>query len=119
MVGKRVRAGASNAGNGAQQRARVGVLRRVEDRVDRALLHHAPEVHDDHLVAHLGDHAEVVGDEDDRHAAPAAGGSLERSRICAWVVTSSAVVGSSAIRMRGWQDSASAIIARWRSPPLS
>ena len=42
-----------------------------------------------------------------------------RSRICACVVTSSAVVGSSAMRRRGSQDSATAIIARWRSPPES
>ncbi len=39
------------------------------------------------------------------------------SSICAWIVTSSAVVGSSAIRMRGSQASAIAIIARWRMPP--
>ena len=41
------------------------------------------------------------------------------SRIWVCVVTSSAVVGSSAISSVGWQDSAIAIIARWRSPPLS
>ena len=41
------------------------------------------------------------------------------SRICAWMVTSSAVVGSSAISSRGSQASAIAIIARWRMPPES
>ena len=41
------------------------------------------------------------------------------SRICAWMVTSSAVVGSSAIRSFGRQASAIAIITRWRSPPES
>src|SRR5438874_5790096 len=41
------------------------------------------------------------------------------SRICACVVTSSAVVGSSAISSAGRQDSAIAIMARWRRPPLS
>ena len=40
-------------------------------------------------------------------------------RICAWIVTSSAVVGSSAISSAGRQTSAIAIIARWRSPPDS
>src|SRR4030095_16660851 len=35
-----------------------------------------------------------------------------RSRICAWVVTSSAVVGSSAISRRGSQERETAIIAR-------
>ena len=41
------------------------------------------------------------------------------SRICPWMVTSSAVVGSSAIRNSGSQDSAIAIMARWRMPPES
>ena len=40
-----------------------------------------------------------------------------RSRICAWTVTSSAVVGSSAISRSGFSASAIAIIARWRIPP--
>ena len=42
-----------------------------------------------------------------------------RSRICAWIVTSSAVVGSSAISRRGLPASAMAIITRWRMPPES
>ena len=42
-----------------------------------------------------------------------------RSRICAWMVTSSAVVGSSAISSLGRQESAMAIITRWRMPPES
>ena len=42
-----------------------------------------------------------------------------RARICAWIVTSSAVVGSSAIRRRGRQAIAIAIITRWRMPPES
>src|SRR4051812_11325242 len=39
------------------------------------------------------------------------------SRICAWIVTSRAVVGSSAIRSFGSLAIAIAIIARWRIPP--
>ena len=42
-----------------------------------------------------------------------------RSRICACTVTSSAVVGSSAISSLGSQDSAMAIATRWRMPPES
>ena len=42
-----------------------------------------------------------------------------RARICAWIVTSSAVVGSSAISSFGRPASAIAIIARWRWPPES
>ncbi len=37
--------------------------------------------------------------------------------IWACTVTSSAVVGSSAIRMSGWQSRLMAIITRWRIPP--
>jgi hypothetical protein len=43
--------------------------------------------------------------------------SLMSERICAWMVTSRAVVGSSAIRRSGWQASAMAIMTRWRMPP--
>ena len=38
-------------------------------------------------------------------------------RICSCVVTSSAVVGSSAMTSAGLQASAPAIIRRWRWPP--
>ena len=40
-------------------------------------------------------------------------------RICAWTMTSSAVVGSSPITIAGSHASAIAIIARWRIPPDS
>ena len=40
-------------------------------------------------------------------------------RICAWVVTSSAVVGSSASISRGVEAVAIAIITRWHMPPES
>ena len=45
--------------------------------------------------------------------------SLRSSRICAWMVTSSAVVGSSAMSSLGSHESAIAIITRWRMPPDS
>ena len=41
------------------------------------------------------------------------------SRICAWMVTSRAVVGSSAMRISGSQARAMAIMTRWRMPPES
>src|SRR5215471_8359277 len=44
---------------------------------------------------------------------------LISSRICAWMVTSRAVVGSSAMISLGSQASAMAIITRWRMPPDS
>ena len=45
--------------------------------------------------------------------------SRSRSRMPAWMVTSSAVVGSSAISTFGSQATAIAIITRWRMPPDS
>ncbi len=42
---------------------------------------------------------------------------LMSSRIWAWIVTSSAVVGSSAIRILGLHESAIAIMTRCRMPP--
>ncbi len=43
--------------------------------------------------------------------------SFISSMICAWIVTSSAVVGSSAISTAGSHESAMAIITRCRIPP--
>ena len=45
--------------------------------------------------------------------------SFSSLRICACTVTSSAVVGSSAISRSGSFASAMAIITRWRWPPES
>src|SRR5438445_2612578 len=59
-----------HARDGLQSRSGVRVLRRVEGLLDRALLQHAPDVHHDHVVRHLRDHAEVVGDEHDRGPVP-------------------------------------------------
>ena len=52
----------------AQQRLRVRVLRVVEERVDVRPLGDGAEVHDRDLVGDLGDDAQVVRDEHDRHA---------------------------------------------------
>ena len=49
----------------AQQAPRVGMLRVVEDLVERPLLDDAAGVHDDDAVGDVRDHAEVVGDQDD------------------------------------------------------
>ena len=43
--------------------------------------------------------------------------SASRSTILDWIVASSPVVGSSAIRSDGSQASAMAIMARWHMPP--
>ena len=68
-------------------------------------------IHHRDLVGHLGNDAEIVGDQDDRHAGLACS-SRSRSRICACTVTSSAVVGSSAMSSSGSHASAIAIMTR-------
>ncbi len=45
--------------------------------------------------------------------------SPSSASTCAWTITSSAVVGSSAMIRSGRQASAIAIITRWRWPPES
>ena len=77
-----------------------------------------PSVMTHDAVGHLAHDAEVVGDEQQRHAEARL--QVFRSfRICAWMVTSSAVVGSSAISRSGSLASAMAIMTRWRWPPES
>ena len=81
-----------------EQRARVLVLRPIENVVDRSLLLELAAVHHEHAVREARDDAEIVRDEDDRGVeAPLLSVRFKSSRICACTVTSSAVVGSSAI----------------------
>ena len=63
-----VRAAVVEVGDRAEQPLRVGVPRMVEQLVGARLLHLAARVHHHHPVGVLGDHAHVVGDEDDRGA---------------------------------------------------
>src|SRR4029450_11900451 len=51
-----------------EQAPGVRVLGVVEDLVEGALLHDSPGVHHGDAVRDVGDHAEVVRDEDDRSA---------------------------------------------------
>ena len=52
----------------AEQPDRIGMLRLREQSGDRRLLDLAAGIHDHDAVGDLGDHAEVVGDQDDRGA---------------------------------------------------
>ena len=45
--------------------------------------------------------------------------SLISFKICAWILTSNAVVGSSAINKSGSQQIDKAITTLWRIPPLN
>ena len=114
---ERLVARAVEARDRLQQAPRVGVLGRVEDRVGRRL---------------LDDLARRTSRRSRRRCSATTPRSWVirttamsssrwsraiRSRICACTVTSSAVVGSSAISTFGSFASAIAIIARWRMPP--
>ena len=103
---------------GGQQMARIGVLRVGEDLARRARLDDLALGHHADAVGDLAHDAEIVGDEQHRHALLLLS-SASSSRICACTVTSSAVVGSSAISSSGSLASAMAIITRWRWPPDS
>ena len=96
----------------------IGLLRRGEQLAHPILLHLLTAAHHQHPVGDLRHHAHVVSDED--HPICISRCSTRIScRICAWMVTSRAVVGSSAISNAGLQESAMAIITRWRMPPES
>ena len=90
--------------------------RAVEHRVGRALLGNARGIHDDDTIGIAGNHAEVVGNDDERDV-ELARQILHQLEVCAWMVTSSAVVGSSAMISLGLQASPIAIITRCRMPP--
>ena len=103
----------------SQQAFGVGMSRVGEQRLDRRLLDDLPGVHHRDPVAEVGNHAEVVGDEQDRQVRARAGARGADRGSAAWTVTSRAVVGSSAISSFGSQMSAIAIMTRWRMPPES
>jgi hypothetical protein len=81
-----------------------------------AFLDEPARVHHRDAIGHAGDDAEIVGDDDHRHAELALqrADQLEDLRLDGHVER---VVGSSAISSFGLQASAIAIITRWRMPP--
>ena len=74
--------------------------------------------HDGDAVGRFRDDAEIVGDQQQRQVERVFI-SRSSSSTCAWIVTSSAVVGSSAMTSGGRQASAIAIRTRCRMPPDS
>ncbi|MPN05417.1 hypothetical protein SDC9_152667 [bioreactor metagenome] len=58
-----------NAGAGRQQAARIRVRHVVEHLAGRSAFYHGASIHHQHAVHVLRDHAQVVRDEDQRHAA--------------------------------------------------
>ena len=115
---ERLRAVMVEARDRAEERLRVRVPHVPEQLVRARALDDLSGVHHHDPVGSRRDHAEVVRDQDDRHLRSRRSASI-RSRIWAWIVTSSAVVGSSAMSSFGEHASAIAIITRWRMPPES
>ena len=110
------RAGHRNAG---EQPARIGMRRRREDRL-RAC--RSPPPAPAYITATRVAMRATMPRSCVISTSPMANSrcsSASRCRICAWMVTSSAVVGSSARISEGPHISAMAIITRWRSPPDS
>jgi hypothetical protein len=109
---------AINWRNAVEQAARVGLAWRSEDRVDRALFDDVAGIHHQHALRELGDDAEVVRDQYDRHAefALQSQQQIEDLRLHGDVERR---VGSSAINSLGCEASAIAIITRCRVPPDS
>lgn len=56
-------------GDGGEKSPRIGMLGVVEDLVDGTDLHDLSGIHDGDPVGHVGDDAQVMGDEDDGHVA--------------------------------------------------
>ena len=87
----------------AEQADGVGVLRIGKQALRIAALDHLPGVHHHDLVGQLGDHAEVVGDEDDRGAELRAQGAhqLEDLRLDGDVERGGRLVGDQQLRIAG------------------
>ena len=99
--------------------AGVVVRRLADDARRRAALDDAAVAHHDDVVDHAGHEGDVVADEDRAPCRPRRRAGASSSMISACTVTSSAVVGSSAISSAGRQASAMAMPTRWRWPPES
>ena len=90
-------------GPGRKQADRVGMQRPPEEHLGGGLLDDPPRVHHRHVVAGLGDHAEVVGDQQDRGAEASAkvGEQVEDLRLDRHVEGGCRLVGDHEIGLAG------------------
>ena len=113
-------AGCGGAGSGfgsAASSARVyGCSGAVNTRSTLALLDDAALFHDAHPLRDFAHDAEIVGDEEERHAEPLLDVLQQRDDLRLYGDVER-VVGSSAMSRSGSLASAMAIITRWRWPP--
>ena len=100
-----------------QQAARIGVQRIVEDIPHRAALDDPPQVHDGDFIANLGDDAQIMRDIEHRHLELRLRlrDEVQNLRLHGDIKRSRRFIGDQ--QRRGRQDSAIAIITRWRIPP--
>ncbi len=105
-----------SSGNRAHEPLGVRVKGVAEQIHHIGFLDHPPGVHDHDLFGGFGDDSKIVRDQ--QNGGAGASSKVLKSRIWAWIVTSRAVVGSSAMISLGPQARAMAIITRWRMPPL-
>ena len=95
------------------------MARALEERTDRRAFDDQPRVEDGHFLAMLGDDAEVAGDQYGGRPELVDERLDEIEDFGAWIVTSSPLVGSSAMSNRGSLERAIAMVTRWAIPPLS
>ena len=82
LNGGQARLFAMQTRNRSEQPNGIRMLRRVKQRVDRALFDHPAGVHHHHIVGDLGHHAEVVGDQDDGGAGFALQQAHQLQNLC-------------------------------------
>ena len=109
----------SKSGTERSSAERVRMARLAEHLGHGARLDDAAGVHHGDALARLGDTARSCVTKTIAHAELAGAVRASRCRIWSWIVTSSAVVGSSQRSNCGSLASAIAIRMRWRSPPES
>jgi hypothetical protein len=58
----------ADARNRVHQRLEVGVTGTLVEIPDRTALHHLAVIDDDHVLRHVRDHTQIVGDQQDGHS---------------------------------------------------
>ena len=96
-----------------EQRLGIGVGGRIEDLRHRSRLDHPPGIHHRELVAHLGDDAEIVGDEDQGEAVLPlqVAQQLQVLRLDRQVEAGGRLVGDQQARLAGNADGADDALA--------
>ena len=93
-------------GQRGKQFARVGVARRGEQRLALGKLHDMPGIHHRHTIGHLVDHGQIVGDQQQRHAAFALQAAEQRQNLSlnGHIERGRGFVGDEHIRLAGECD---------------